>query len=275
MEGSDTSSHAASRRWRLWEHFRQQWAGLLALALVLGGGTAYAVDGPLAGQNTVGSEDVINGEVKTADIGGGEVKTADIGNDAVAGSKVLDDSLGNVDLKAGSVRASEVANGSLSGTEIGNGTVTSDDVNESTLPLPGLMIPVDASGYQNLTLGPEDEFVFLHEPVPVFSLLQTTKFTAVISTTMRTDTVGGNVDYAFCVKQFSTEISPEVMFPSRGPEGSFFPDRFSDLTMSIHSAQFPPQNGYVAGLCARKASTGTLTVHVSDVTGWILATETD
>ncbi len=73
MEGSDTSSHAESRRWRLWEHFRQQWAGLLALTLVLGGGTAYAVDGPLAGQNTVGSEDVINGEVKTADIGGSEV----------------------------------------------------------------------------------------------------------------------------------------------------------------------------------------------------------
>ncbi len=120
---------------------------------------------------------------------------------------MLDDSLGNVDLKAGSVRASEVANGSLSGTEIGDGTVTSDDVKSNTLPLPGSMTPVEASGYQNLTLGPEDEFVFLHDPVAVFSLLEATKFTAVISTTMRTDSVGGNVDYAFCVKKFATEIS--------------------------------------------------------------------
>jgi hypothetical protein len=48
----------------------------LALFLVLGGGTAYAVgalDGALAGQNTVGSLDIINGQVLGSDIGAGAV----------------------------------------------------------------------------------------------------------------------------------------------------------------------------------------------------------
>jgi len=92
---------------RISSYLRQQHTGLLAVFIALSG-TAYAVDGPNPGTNAVGSEDIINGEVKTADIGGG----------VVTGAKVLDDSLGNVDLKSGSVRASEVANGSLTGGDI-------------------------------------------------------------------------------------------------------------------------------------------------------------
>ena len=45
-------------------HLRQQWLGALAVALVLTGGTAYALDG----SNTVFSDDIVNGEVRTADI---------------------------------------------------------------------------------------------------------------------------------------------------------------------------------------------------------------
>jgi len=40
----------------------------LGLFLVLTGGTAMAVNGSLPGQNTVGSADIINGEVKTTDL---------------------------------------------------------------------------------------------------------------------------------------------------------------------------------------------------------------
>ncbi|HYH62628.1 MAG TPA: hypothetical protein VD766_12245 [Solirubrobacterales bacterium] len=92
---------------RISSYLRQQHTGLLAVFIALSG-TAYAVDGPNPGTNAVGSEDIINGEVKAADIGGG----------VVTGAKVLDDSLGNVDLKSGSVRTSEVANGSLTGGDI-------------------------------------------------------------------------------------------------------------------------------------------------------------
>jgi hypothetical protein len=48
---------------RIWRHIRSNMVGYVALLLALGG-TAYAVDGPLAGQNQVGSEDIINGAVK-------------------------------------------------------------------------------------------------------------------------------------------------------------------------------------------------------------------
>ena len=39
-------------------HLRAQWMGALALFLVLAGGTAYAA-------NTIGTSDIINGQVKT------------------------------------------------------------------------------------------------------------------------------------------------------------------------------------------------------------------
>ena len=55
-------------RSKLFAHLRAQWAGLLALFLVIAGGTAYAA-------NTVFSADIVNGEVKTADIGTDEVRS--------------------------------------------------------------------------------------------------------------------------------------------------------------------------------------------------------
>jgi hypothetical protein len=64
----------SSIRSRLVALVRGQWAGLLALFLVTAGGTAYAVD-------TVGSSDIIDGQVKTADIGNSQVYSADVRND--------------------------------------------------------------------------------------------------------------------------------------------------------------------------------------------------
>ena len=47
---------------RIADHIRRNVYGLIAIFIALSG-TAYAVDGPLAGQNQVGSADIINGEV--------------------------------------------------------------------------------------------------------------------------------------------------------------------------------------------------------------------
>ncbi|MGH2987704.1 MAG: hypothetical protein ACRDLO_13600 [Solirubrobacterales bacterium] len=52
---------------------RQQWVGLIALFLVLTGGSAYALDG----SNTVFSDDIVDGEVKVADVGGRAEAQAD------------------------------------------------------------------------------------------------------------------------------------------------------------------------------------------------------
>ena len=81
---------------RLGAHVRGQWMGALALFLVLGGGTVFAAstgtDGPNAegpaGQNGVGSLDIIDGQVQRADIR----------SQAVTGAKVRNGSLDAADI---------------------------------------------------------------------------------------------------------------------------------------------------------------------------------
>jgi hypothetical protein len=51
----------------------------LALVVAVGGGTAYALNG----HNTVFSDDVVNGQVKTADLGSGAVTTRKVANNSL------------------------------------------------------------------------------------------------------------------------------------------------------------------------------------------------
>src|SRR5687767_14436093 len=69
-------------------HIRRNVVGYLALFVALGG-TAWATNGPLQGRNTVGSADILNGEVKAPDIGPSSVASADI-KDAPSGSDAVD-----------------------------------------------------------------------------------------------------------------------------------------------------------------------------------------
>ena len=66
-------------------HLRAQWAGFLALFLVIAGGTAYAA-------NTIGSTDIINGQVKSADIGTGQVQSIDVNDESLSGADIADQS---------------------------------------------------------------------------------------------------------------------------------------------------------------------------------------
>ena len=70
-----------SIRSRLIALVRGQWAGLLALFLVVAGGTAYAA-------NTIGSSDIINGQVKSPDIGTGQVQSVDVRDDELTGADI-------------------------------------------------------------------------------------------------------------------------------------------------------------------------------------------
>jgi hypothetical protein len=126
----------------------------LALFIVLGG-TAYAVDGPLAGQNTVGSEDIINTEVKTADLGAdsvasgkiadSQVKSADVLNDnltatdlasgSVAGAEVQDGSVANADVAPNSLASSRILDGTLTGVDVADNSLKGADIDESTLAI--------------------------------------------------------------------------------------------------------------------------------------------
>ena len=61
----------------------------LAVVLVVAGGTAYAA-------NTIGSSDIINGQVKSADIGTGQVQSIDVKDDGLTAADVDESTLGEV-----------------------------------------------------------------------------------------------------------------------------------------------------------------------------------
>jgi len=85
---------------RISEHIRKNAYGILAVFIALTG-TAYAVDGPNPGQNTIGSEDIIGNEVKSDDIGNGRIFNLDIADDVIQSGKIKDGTLAASDLSSG------------------------------------------------------------------------------------------------------------------------------------------------------------------------------
>ena len=106
---------------RIRAHLQGNVVGYIAVFIGLSG-TAYAVDGPLAGQNQVGSADIINGEVRRDDIAAAVVTTA----------KVQDETLTAADLGAGSVNTTELQTGSVGGQEIIDDAVGFSEINRDT-----------------------------------------------------------------------------------------------------------------------------------------------
>jgi hypothetical protein len=100
-------------------HLRQQWLGALAFVLVLTGGTAYALDG----SNTVFSDDIVNGEVKTGDLA----------VDSVASGKIADQQVKNADLGTGASSSNTIADGGIQGIDVKNDTLTGAKILESSL----------------------------------------------------------------------------------------------------------------------------------------------
>jgi hypothetical protein len=107
---------------RIGDYIRQHHIALLALFIALSG-TAYAVDGPLPGQNQVGSEDIINGEVKSGDLG----------VDSVASGKIADHQVKNADLSTGASSSNTIADGGIQGIDVKANTLTGAQIDESTL----------------------------------------------------------------------------------------------------------------------------------------------
>src|SRR3954462_9255059 len=94
-------------------------------------GTAYAA-------NTIGSSDVIDESLLSQDIKNGEVKTSDIGADAMTSSKLANGSVQNSDLgpdavttskiKAGNVGTTDIADNAILTGKIGDGNVFTNDL---------------------------------------------------------------------------------------------------------------------------------------------------
>ena len=99
----------------------------LALFVALGG-TAVAVDGSLPGQNTVGTLDIINGEVKVDDIAQAAVATDEIVNGQVRTADIGDGEVSVADIAQNAVATDEVATGGVRTAEIANGQVQAEDL---------------------------------------------------------------------------------------------------------------------------------------------------
>jgi hypothetical protein len=99
---------------------------LLALFVAVATGGAYAA-------NTIRTEDIVDGEVKSADLGldsvtsnrikAGNVINTDLGPDAVTTGKI----------KAGNVGATDLASNAVSGASVADGSLTGNDINEPSL----------------------------------------------------------------------------------------------------------------------------------------------
>ncbi len=95
---------------RLIHLVRTQFLGLLALLIVLTGGTALAAT---AAKNSVTSKSIKNGQVRTIDLAPG----------AVTGDRLAPDAVGT----------DQVKNATLTGADVSDNSLTGTDVNESTL----------------------------------------------------------------------------------------------------------------------------------------------
>ena len=93
----------------------------LCLILVVGGGAAYAAD-------TIGSEDIINGQVKSPDIGNNQVRSVDVRDGELTGDDVLDNSLGTNDVATNSLFGSDIFDGTLTSADIGTSAVASTEI---------------------------------------------------------------------------------------------------------------------------------------------------
>lgn len=109
---------------RIRSHIRSNVVGYVALFLVLTGGSAYALDG----SDTVFSDDIVDGEVRTADIRNLGVTQADLAANSVTSGKINDGGVANADIASNAVNSDKVADNSLTGQDISDNSLGFEDL---------------------------------------------------------------------------------------------------------------------------------------------------
>jgi hypothetical protein len=111
------------------DHLRGNVVGYVALFCFAMSGTAVALDG----SNTVFSDDIVNGEVKSADIGTSEVTSPDIANGTVVSVDIGPGGVDTADVADDAIHNEQIVQGGVRTSEIGDGQVQSADVLDDSL----------------------------------------------------------------------------------------------------------------------------------------------
>jgi hypothetical protein len=136
---------------RIARHVRSNVVGYVAVFLALSG-TAMA----LPGTNTVFSDDITNGQVKTPDLNGGAVTTGKLAPNSVESPKILDEGVKTLDIADNHVRSSDVRNDNLVGgglaaidlslDSVGSSEIAANAVGDSEIEAGGVGASEIASG---------------------------------------------------------------------------------------------------------------------------------
>ncbi len=119
---------------RLFRHMRQNAVAWLALFVAMGGTSAYAA-------NTIGSTDIIDGEVSSADIKNQDIASADVKDQSLTtfdvstflGADVVDESLTGDDIKSGSITKFDIGTGEVDGVNVQNNSLGGPDLADGSL----------------------------------------------------------------------------------------------------------------------------------------------
>src|SRR3954451_23893538 len=101
---------------RIRNHVRSNVVGYIAIFLFAMSGTAVALDG----SNTVFSDDIVNGEVKSADIGTSEVTSPDIANGTIASVDIAPGGVDTADVADDAIHSEQIVQGGVRTSEIGD-----------------------------------------------------------------------------------------------------------------------------------------------------------
>jgi hypothetical protein len=135
------------------DHLRSNVVGYVALFVALSGGTALAAD-------TVFSEDIVNGQVKTNDISNsngvrsadvrddteedGGLAAVDLAPDSVGGSELISGSVGTFEIGANEVLSRNIAPSEVNAIDLANDAVSSSEIQDGAVDR--LEIDTDAVG---------------------------------------------------------------------------------------------------------------------------------
>jgi hypothetical protein len=96
-------------------------ASTIAMVAALGTGGAYAA-------NTIGSADVIDESLLSQDIKDGDVKTSDLKNSSVTSLKINNGSVLNAEIANDAVTAGKIADGAVGNADVADNAVTSPKI---------------------------------------------------------------------------------------------------------------------------------------------------